>query len=224
MKGISKLAVGAATLCLGLSACTAAQENGSASESPSPTPQGGASGGTTSTAPATGESTSVPSPSGPGTTAGSPPVTGPDPGTVTPSPAPSSTGPPVTPPPRTERKSALDMTPEEAMNAVINGQITMTEYCSRDTFLTSGDTQMCYYFNHPEITLPPPDYGERSWRDSPTRYRFTYYEAYTAWQQGMPYYEAFCLNYVPVTPEGESQCIGIESGTVDSYTGEYIGQ
>lgn len=222
MKGISKLAVSSAALCLGLAACTAAQENGSATESPSPTPQSGASGGTTSTAPATSESTSAPDSTGLGTTE-SHPVTSQAPGTGATSPATSSTDPPVTPPSRTERKSAMDMTPEEAMNAVINGQITMGEYCSRDTFLTSGDTQMCYYFNHPEITLPPPDYGEGSWRDSPTRYRFTYYEAYSAWQQGMPYYEAFCLNYVPVTPEGESQCIGIESGTVDSYRGEYLG-
>lgn len=123
-------------------------------------------------------------------------------------------------------KSALEMTPEEAMNAAINGEITMAEYCSRDTFFTSGDTQMCYYYNNPELyplPSPPPESQDSSWRDSPSRFRFSYYEAYTAWQEGMPYYEAFCLNYSPVTAEGVSQCEGIETGTVDSYTGEYIG-
>ena len=52
---------------------------------------------------------------------------------------------------------------------------------------------------------------------------FTYEEAYAAWQNGMPYYDAFCLNYDPTTPAGISQCEGIELGTVDSITGEYIG-
>lgn len=52
---------------------------------------------------------------------------------------------------------------------------------------------------------------------------FTYDQAYAAWQAGMPYYDAFCLNYEPTTPGGVSQCEGIENGTVDSVTGEYIG-
>ena len=52
---------------------------------------------------------------------------------------------------------------------------------------------------------------------------FTYEEAYAAWQNGMPYYDAFCLNYDSTTPAGISQCEGIELGTVDSITGEYIG-
>lgn len=52
---------------------------------------------------------------------------------------------------------------------------------------------------------------------------FTYDEAYAAWQSGMAYYDAFCLNYQPTTPGGESQCEGIEAGTVDRVTGEYIG-
>lgn len=52
---------------------------------------------------------------------------------------------------------------------------------------------------------------------------FSYDEAYAAWQSGMPYYDAFCLNYTPVTPAGVSQCEGIEAGTVDAITGEYIG-
>ncbi|GEO94717.1 hypothetical protein [Kocuria turfanensis] len=52
---------------------------------------------------------------------------------------------------------------------------------------------------------------------------FSYDEAYAAWQSGMPYYDAFCLNYTPVTAAGVSQCEGIEAGTVDAITGEYIG-
>lgn len=52
---------------------------------------------------------------------------------------------------------------------------------------------------------------------------FTYEEAYAAWESGMPYYDAFCIHYEPVTPGGVSQCEGIEAGTVDSITGEYIG-
>ena len=52
---------------------------------------------------------------------------------------------------------------------------------------------------------------------------FGYDEAYAAWQSGMPYYDAFCLNYTPVTAAGVSQCEGIEAGTVDAVTGEYTG-
>lgn len=52
---------------------------------------------------------------------------------------------------------------------------------------------------------------------------FDYDEAYAAWEAGMPYYDAFCLNYTPVTAAGVSQCEGIEAGTVDAVTGEYIG-
>lgn len=52
---------------------------------------------------------------------------------------------------------------------------------------------------------------------------FTYEEAYAAWENGMPYYDAFCIHYEPTTDGGRSQCEGIEAGTVDSITGEYIG-
>lgn len=52
---------------------------------------------------------------------------------------------------------------------------------------------------------------------------FTYEEAYAAWESGMPYYDAFCIHYEPTTDGGRSQCEGIEAGTVDSITGEYIG-
>lgn len=52
---------------------------------------------------------------------------------------------------------------------------------------------------------------------------FTYDEALAAWRGGMPYYDAFCLQYTPVTEAGVSQCRGIEAGTVDAVTGEYTG-
>lgn len=52
--------------------------------------------------------------------------------------------------------------------------------------------------------------------------KFTYEEALAALDSGMPYYEAFCLRYEPTTDGGRSQCEGIEAGTVDPITGEYI--
>ena len=52
---------------------------------------------------------------------------------------------------------------------------------------------------------------------------FTYEEALAALEDGMPYYDAFCIHYTPTTDGGRSQCEGIEAGTVDSITGEYIG-
>ncbi|MBO0897395.1 hypothetical protein [Arthrobacter sunyaminii] len=136
------------------------------------------------------------------------------------SPAPTIASPPPTQ--QRSNRSALEMTPEEAMHAANNGEITMSEYCARDTFFTSGDTQMCYFYKNPQ-PLWPQDYEEISWRDSPTRFTFTYDQAYAAWQQGTPYYVAFCLNYEPVTSGGISQCDGIQLGTVDGFTGEYIG-
>lgn len=59
--------------------------------------------------------------------------------------------------------------------------------------------------------------------DTGTQDMFTYDEAYAAWEGGMAYYDAFCVNYVPTTDGGVSQCEGIEKGTVDRVTGEYIG-
>ncbi|MCM3485138.1 hypothetical protein M3684_05520 [Kocuria rosea] len=53
--------------------------------------------------------------------------------------------------------------------------------------------------------------------------KFSYEEALAAWRSGVPYYDAFCINYDPVTEAGAAQCTGIENGTVDSVTGEYIG-
>lgn len=52
---------------------------------------------------------------------------------------------------------------------------------------------------------------------------FTYEEALAAWHNGMPYYDAFCIHYTPVTEAGLSQCRGIDAGTVDAVTGEYVG-
>jgi hypothetical protein len=53
--------------------------------------------------------------------------------------------------------------------------------------------------------------------------KFTYEEALAALNNGMSYYEAFCLRYEPTTDGGRSQCEGIEAGTVDPVTGEYLG-
>ena len=66
--------------------------------------------------------------------------------------------------------------------------------------------------------VPPKDVGA-----VPFPEQFSYEEAKAAWQNGMPYYDAFCLNYTPVTTAGISQCEGIENGTVNAVTGEYIG-
>lgn len=196
MNSSLKLAAAAAAGVLTLSACT--NSSGETAEAPVTV---------TVSAPAVSPSDSP----GPSTVTGSPPSTGP---------GQAPTVPPAQPPQRP--KSALEMTPREAMDAVMNGDITMAEYCARDTFLTSGDTQMCYFYNNPEQQWPA-DYEDLSWQDSPTRFTFTYDQAYAAWQQGTPYYIAFCLNYEPVTPGGVSQCEGIQAGTVDGYTGEYIG-
>lgn len=125
-------------------------------------------------------------------------------------PTPSPAAAPATP--QTAPKSALEMTPEEAMRAAASGQITLDEYCQRDSFFTSGDTQMCHFHNNPDAGT-----------ETPTAGGFNYDQAYAAWQGGMPYYEAFCENYTPVTSGGVSQCEGINAGTVDYYTGEYIG-
>lgn len=63
-----------------------------------------------------------------------------------------------------------------------------------------------------------------NWRDSPSRYLYTYEDAYyMVTERGMPYYSAFCLNYSPVTPEGVAQCDGIVSGIMSFISGDYIG-
>lgn len=67
-------------------------------------------------------------------------------------------------------------------------------------------------------TAPPPMPGALPDQD------FTYDEAYAAWRDGTPYYDAFCIHYEPVTPAGVSQCEGIENGSVDSITGEPLGR
>lgn len=204
MKSSIKLAAAVAAACLTLSACTNNPDD--TAEAP-----------VTVTVPAPSVSpTEIPGPAT--STGGAPSTSSSEPETTSPAPAPSSSAPIQ----RHPKRSALEMTPQEAMNAALNGDISMSEYCARDTFFTSGDTQMCFFYNNPE-QLWPQDYQEQSWRDSPTRFTFTHDQAYTAWQQGMPYYVAFCLNYAPVTPGGISQCEGIQLGTVDGYTGEYVG-
>lgn len=63
-----------------------------------------------------------------------------------------------------------------------------------------------------------------NWRDSPSRYLYTYEDAYhMVTERGMTYYSAFCLNYSPVTPEGVAQCDGIVSGIISFISGDYIG-
>ena len=72
--------------------------------------------------------------------------------------------------------------------------------------------------SEPCTVQPPEDVGA-----VPFPAKFSYEEALAAWRNGMPYYDAFCINYDPVTEAGLSQCRGIEAGTVDAITGEYVG-
>ncbi|MHA7286579.1 hypothetical protein ACX80I_09900 [Arthrobacter sp. MDT3-44] len=74
-------------------------------------------------------------------------------------------------------------------------------------------------------TIPPSKLAptEDATSDMGTTEKFTYEEALAAVNNGMPYYEAFCLRYEPTTDGGRSQCEGIEAGTVDPVTGEYLG-
>ncbi|MBJ2120353.1 hypothetical protein I6N91_05095 [Arthrobacter sp. MSA 4-2] len=74
-------------------------------------------------------------------------------------------------------------------------------------------------------TTPPsePTPAEDPTTDTSSAEKFTYEEALAALNNGMPYYEAFCLRYEPTTDGGRSQCKGIEAGTVDPVTGEYLG-
>lgn len=125
---------------------------------------------------------------------------------------------PVAPAPKT----GAEMTDEEAYYAYRNGQLTQDEYCARPTFFAIEDAQQCFKFQYPDLEQMP-GAGPRGWGDAPPQYKFTYDEAYAAWQNGMAYYDAFCLNYTPVTEAGISQCTGIRAGTVDGVTGEYIG-
>ncbi|MUK00689.1 hypothetical protein GM708_01315 [Vibrio cholerae] len=70
---------------------------------------------------------------------------------------------------------------------------------------------------------PTPTPTEDAPEDTSAAEKFTYEEALAALNNGMPYYEAFCLRYEPTTDGGRSQCEGIEAGTVDPVTGEYLG-
>jgi hypothetical protein len=75
----------------------------------------------------------------------------------------------------------------------------------------------------PEQSIPEQSIPEPSMPGALPNQKYTYEEALAALEDGMPYYDAFCIHYVPTTDGGRSQCEGIESGTVDSITGEYIG-
>ena len=107
------------------------------------------------------------------------------------------------------------MTDLEAHDAWVSGQVTEAEYCSRDTWLTSGATQYCHLLNNPKDVS--------SGHDVVPAPEFSYDQAYAAWQGGMAYYDAFCVHYTPVTPGGVSQCEGIMNGTVEYQTVEYLG-
>lgn len=89
--------------------------------------------------------------------------------------------------------------------------IDVVDTAGRPLAATAGDPPSC------QVTTPP-DVGA-----VPFPGKFSYDEALAAWRGGMPYYDAFCVNYDPVTEAGLAQCTGIENGTVDSVTGEYIG-
>ena len=93
-----------------------------------------------------------------------------------------------------------------------------------------GFGQAVYEVPAPESPGSSPEPGQTTREPTPPSMpgalpdqNFTYDEAYAAWQDGMPYYDAFCIHYEPTTSGGVSQCEGIENGTVDSITGEYIG-
>ncbi|WP_434992144.1 hypothetical protein [Arthrobacter sp. Ld5] len=75
----------------------------------------------------------------------------------------------------------------------------------------------------PTSSPSQPTPTEKSATDTSSAEKFTYEEALAALNNGMPYYEAFCLRYEPSTDAGRSQCEGIEAGTVDPITGEYLG-
>ena len=91
------------------------------------------------------------------------------------------------------------------------GRIEVVDTVDQLLAFTPGDPEPC-------TVQPPSDVGA-----VPFPAKFSYEEALAAWRNGMPYYDAFCLNYDPVTQAGVSQCRGIEAGTVDAVTGEYIG-
>lgn len=91
------------------------------------------------------------------------------------------------------------------------GRIEVVDTVDQLLAFTPGDPEPC-------TVQPPSDVGA-----VPFPAKFSYEEALAAWRNGMPYYDAFCLNYDPVTQAGVSQCRGIEAGTVDAVTGEYVG-
>lgn len=203
----------AVSVVLGLTLAGCTNPVGSASEAPSSPPSA-------TVTPNNSSLTASPSPSQDAVAA---PIPSPSPASVVTTEAPvAAVEPTQAPAPAPVRKAATEMTPEEAMHAAVNGEITLEEYCTRDIFYTSGDTQMCYAHNHPPVDMPLNN-GVSLWGDTPPQYDFTYDEAYAAWQNGMPYYDAFCLNYAPTTAGGLAQCTGIHNGTVDGVTGEYIG-
>lgn len=211
MRNRTTLAVLALATGLGLSACSGDTTAPAAATTPA------------TSASATATSSAVPRASAMPTATEAPKET-PESATAA-TPAPDAPAPQPAQPPAPEApapKTGAEMTDEEAYYAYRNGQLTQAEYCSRPTFFAIEDAQQCFKLQYPDLEQMP-GAGPRGWGDAPPQHQFTYDEAYAAWQSGMAYYDAFCLNYTPVTEAGISQCTGIRAGTVDGVTGEYIG-
>jgi len=130
----------------------------------------------------------------------------------------------------TDRGRAVELC-RAYQSAMTTGQEQINVLDAEQMFLatTKGDPGTCTTAGTEPETAPPlpgptqtPDGGPVAPAPDPDA-PFTYEVAYAAWQNGMPYYEAFCVNYIPVTYGGVSQCEGIDAGTVDYTTGEYLG-
>lgn len=115
--------------------------------------------------------------------------------------------------------------------AMATGQEQINVLNAEEMFLavTDGDPETCVSEGTVLETAPPapgptqtPDGGPVVPAPDPEA-PFTYEEAYAAWRDGMPYYEAFCVNYTSVTDGGVAQCEGISAGTVGYTAGEYLG-
>lgn len=113
------------------------------------------------------------------------------------------------------------MTQDEALQAVTRGEMTYGQFCQQYIPTTSGGVQTCHGIEQGYIDPVTGQAIEEA--EAPAPGQFNYDQAYAAWQGGMPYYEAFCERYTPVSSGGVNQCNMINEGTVDYYTGEYIG-
>jgi hypothetical protein len=130
----------------------------------------------------------------------------------------------------TDRERAVELC-QAYQSAMTTGQEQVNVLDAEQMFLatTNGDPGTCTTAGTEPETTPPPPGPTQTPDDGPVvpapdpNAPFTYEEAYAAWHNGMPYYEAFCVNYTPVTDGGVAQCEGINAGTVGYTTGEYLG-